>query len=85
MENLKNILQNKITKKDDEKSPKYKWQQQCLDIIDDLQIEGKDKGVVWRLWTHGGYPLLSKIQADIEEGIVKNPIPYLLWKLKSYK
>ena len=65
------------------KMSKYRWQDLCAEIIKLSEFDKRQSGIVWRLWTDGGYPLIEKVLAELKQGEVKNPEIYIKWLLKK--
>jgi hypothetical protein len=82
MENIKDLLSQK---RESKKSPKYRFQEICLEIIKLLSLDDKDKGLVWRLWRIGGYPLIGRILGEAKEKPIYHPDRYLKYIIKNYK
>ena len=65
------------------KMSKYRWQDICAEIIKLSGLLPHESGIVWKLWTDGGYPLIEKVLAELKQGEIKNSEIYIKWLLKK--
>ena len=82
MESLFNII--KAKPKVETKSTKYKFQETALEIIKHLNLQGKDRGLVWALYKRRGEQALNSLLGEIKQGEVKgHPVKYIKYLLTN--
>jgi hypothetical protein len=77
MEAIKDLLKFNIKKQN---KTTYRFQEVCAELS---KLSGLPFGVIAKVWVKHGNATIERILAEIKQGEVKNPKPYILMHLKN--